>query len=71
MNEAVEGKATSAQDVQKQNQGEPTAADAAQAGNIAPSAGGQSQMTLDKARELDAAGKEAECMALIETLKAE
>src|SRR5262245_5588193 len=35
MNEAAEGKATSGQDVQMQNQGQPTAADAAQAQGIA------------------------------------
>jgi hypothetical protein len=71
MNEAAEGKATSSQDVQQQNQGQPTAADAAEAESIAPAAGGGSQVTLDQARELDAAGKEAECMAVIEKLKAE
>ncbi len=69
MSEAVEGKATSAQDVQNQNQGEPTAADAAQAEGIAPAAGPNPQVTLDHARALDEAGKEAECMAVIELLK--
>src|SRR5262245_6538402 len=68
MNEAAEGKATSAQDVQQQNQGEPTAADAAQAQSALPAAG---QGTLDQARQLDKAGKEAECMTVMESLKAQ
>jgi hypothetical protein len=70
MNESVEGKATSPEDVQQQNQGQPTAADAAQAGGIAPAAGPEAEVTLAKARELDQAGKEEECMGVMETLKA-
>jgi len=70
MNEAAEGKATSAQDVQQQNQGEPTAADAAQAQSALPAAG-PAQGTLDQARQLDKAGKEAECMTVMESLKAQ
>src|SRR5262247_855059 len=69
MSEAAEGKATSAQDVQQQNQGEPTAADAAQAQSVAPAAGPDVKTTLERAKELDKAGKEAECMAAMESLK--
>ena len=71
MNEAVEGKAASPEDVLKQNQGNPTAADAAQAAAIAPAAGPEAELSLAKARELDAAGMEAECMGIMETLKAQ
>lgn len=69
MNEAVEGKAASPEDVQNQNQGQPTAADAAQAEAVAPAAGPDLQVTLDHAKALDEAGKETECMSVIELLK--
>jgi hypothetical protein len=67
MNQAVEGKATSQQDVQNQNQGQPTAADTPE--STAPAAGPGS-VGLQQARQLDQAGKEAECMAIMEKLKA-
>jgi len=71
MNEAVEGKAASAQDVQRQNTGEPTAAEAAQAQQTTPAAGGQSEVTdpLQEARDLDQAGKEEECLAAVSEVK--
>jgi hypothetical protein len=68
MNQAVEGKATSQQDVQKQNQGQPTAADASKPESAEPAAG---PVSLEQARTLDRAGKEAECMAVMQKLKAE
>jgi hypothetical protein len=67
MNQAVEGKATSQQDVQKQNQGQPTAADSTKPESAEPAAG---PVNLDQARTLDRAGKEAECMAVMQKLKA-
>ncbi|GIK99516.1 MAG: hypothetical protein BroJett029_37250 [Alphaproteobacteria bacterium] len=70
MNEVTEGIATSPQDVQQQNTGQPTASEAAQAGEMAPAAG-QSDVTdhLQQAREYDAAGKEAECMTSVTQAK--
>ena len=70
MNEATEGLATSPEDVQRQNTGEPTASEAAEAEQTAPAAG-QSAVTdpLQEARELDQAGKEAECMAKVSEAK--
>jgi hypothetical protein len=71
MNEATQGKATSPEDVQRQNTGEPTAAEAAQAEQTAPAAGSQSEVTdpLQRARELDKAGKEEECLAAVSEAK--
>jgi len=67
MNQAVEGKATSQQDVQNQNQGQPTAADTPES---ATPAAGPGSVGLKQAHQLDQAGKEAECMAIMEKLKA-
>jgi hypothetical protein len=67
MNQTVEGKATSPQDVQKQNQGQPTASDSTKPESAEPAAG---PVTLEQARTLDRAGKEAECMAVMQKLKA-
>jgi hypothetical protein len=69
MNQAVEGKATSPEDVQKQNQGQPTAADSGQPESAEPAAGPDA-VNLEQARQLDRSGKEAECMAVMEKLKA-
>lgn len=70
MNEATAGIATSPEDVQRQNTGEPTAADAAQAEQMAPAAG-QSEATdpLQRARELDKAGDEQGCMEAVSEAK--
>jgi hypothetical protein len=70
MNEAVQGKAASPEDVQKQNQGQPTAAEAAKAGASTPAAGTSNALnSLQQAKELDKAGKEAECMSAIQDAK--
>lgn len=70
MNEVTEGIATSPQDVQQQNTGQPTASEAAEAGQMAPAAG-QSEVTdhLQQAREHDAAGNEADCMTSVGQVK--
>ena len=70
MNEATEGKATSAGDVAAQNQGEPTDSEAAQAGEFGTSAAPiEAEASLERARQFDQAGDEAACMDEINTLK--
>ena len=70
MNQATEGKAASADDVASQNQGEPTDADAAQAGESVTSAAPvETEASLERARQFDQAGDEAACMEEIGKLK--
>jgi hypothetical protein len=72
MSEALKGRAASPADVQRQNQGQPTAAESAQAGRGAPAPHLSDAMgSLQSARELDEAGKEAECMAMIQKAKSQ
>jgi hypothetical protein len=62
----TQGGATSPQDVQSQSRGGPTAADQAQgARQPAAEALASAQGALEEARNLDRAGKEAECMDAI------
>ena len=66
MNQAVQGKATSPEDVLSQNQGEPTDGDAAAAGQLGTAAGAaEAGEALQRARQLDQAGDEAACMTEI------
>jgi hypothetical protein len=70
MNQATGGSAASSQDVQRQTQGQPTAAGQAQGAQ--PSATGNlagASAALARARSLDGQGKETECMAAIEEAK--
>ena len=70
MNKATGGSAASPQDVQRQTQGQPTAA--AQAEGARPSASSDlagASAALAKARSLDGQGKEPECMAAIAEAK--
>jgi hypothetical protein len=70
MSEALKGRAASPEDVQRQNQGQPTASEAARAGQVAPTPQlSEAMASLQRARELDKAGKEAECMAAIQEAK--
>ena len=70
MNQAIEGKAASPGDVAAQNQGEPTDADAAQAGTYGTSAAPiETEASLERARQFDQAGDEAACMDEIGKLK--
>jgi hypothetical protein len=70
MNEATEGKATSPGDVASQNQGAPTDADAAQAGEYGTSAAPiETEASLERARQFDQAGDEAACMEEIGKVK--
>lgn len=72
MSEALKGKAASPADVQRQNLGQPTAAESAEAGSAAPATNLSDAMgSLQSARELDQAGKEAECMAMIGKAKSQ
>jgi hypothetical protein len=72
MSEALKGKAASPADVQKQNLGQPTAAESAGAGSAAPATNLNDAMaSLQRARELEKAGKEAECIAEIEKAKSQ
>jgi hypothetical protein len=62
----TQGEATSPHDVQSQSRGGPTAADQAQgARRPAADALASAQAALEEARNLDRAGKEAECMNAI------
>jgi len=66
----TQGGATSPQDVQSQNRGGLTAADQAQgARRPAAEALASAQAALEEARNLDRAGKEAECMDAIDRAK--
>lgn len=69
MNQATSGSAASPQDVQRQQQGQPTAAQAARTG---VQTGGQSQSqamaALDRARNLDKAG-DTGCMSAVDDAK--
>jgi hypothetical protein len=67
MNQATEGKAASSEDVASQNTGEPTDADAAQAGAYGTSAAAEA--SLERARQFDQIGDEAACMDEINKLK--
>ena len=72
MSDVLKGRAASPADVQRQNQGQPTAAESAQAGKGAQAPNLSDAMgSLQGARELDKAGKEAECMAMIQKAKAQ
>ena len=66
MGQATQGGAASPQDAQRQTRGEPTAAQQAE-GTRRPAAAdlGSAQAALDRAREFDRNGKEAECMNAI------
>jgi hypothetical protein len=70
MSEAMRGRAASPEDVQRQNLGQPTAAESAQAGRGAPATDlSEAMASLQRAREFDKAGNEAECMAAIQQAK--
>lgn len=70
MNQAAEGKATSPEDVLQQNQGAPTDADAAEAGQTTTAAGiDEASDGLQRARQLDQSGDEAACMSEIGRVK--
>jgi len=65
MNKETQGSAASSQDVQRQTQGQPTAAQQAQ-GQASLSRDKSRAMTaLDEARAFDQQGKEAECVAAL------
>jgi hypothetical protein len=73
MSEVAEGKATSPEDVQKQNEGQPTAADAAAAdeGSQTSEVGradspGDASDLLAQAKEHEQAGREEDCLSAIE-----
>lgn len=65
MNTVTEGKAASAQDVRRQNQGRPTAAEQDATGAVSTADLSEASAALERARALDKQGKEAECMAAI------
>lgn len=70
MNQATEGKAASPGDVAAQNTGEPTDAEAAQAGEYGTSAAPiEGEASLERARGFDQAGDEAACMDEINKVK--
>ncbi|MET1028912.1 MAG: hypothetical protein ABWY00_17210 [Dongiaceae bacterium] len=69
-NKALEGKAASSSDVLKQNQGEQTAADAANSGKTVPTNTRNAQESLSRAQEFDKAGKEADCQTELDKAKA-
>ena len=66
MNKELQGRAASPEDVQRQNQGQSTAAEAGQAGQAPANPPMSDAMaSLQRARDLDKAGDEAGCMAAI------
>ena len=65
MNQATQGSAASPQDVQRQNQGQPTAAEEVQ-GQISEAHGIAAAMAaLERARMLDQHGREADCLSAV------
>ena len=62
MRRETEGKATSDQDVRRQSQGEPTAAEQGRGGAGANDKMAQVDNALQRARAFDSQGKESECM---------
>jgi hypothetical protein len=62
MNQATEGKAASSEDVLSQNQGAPTASEAATADQSASAGPAEASDALQRARQFDQAGDEAACM---------
>jgi hypothetical protein len=75
MNEVTEGKATSSQDVLKQNEGQPTAGEAAQKASegqtseVTRSSPSEASKLLKQAKDFDKAGQEKDCMAAIDKAK--
>jgi hypothetical protein len=70
MNEATKGKAASPEDVVKQTEGEPTTSEAAEAAQTSPAAGPTEAMaSLERAKQFDQTGDEAQCMSAVEDAK--
>lgn len=70
MNEATGGKAASSQDVAKQNQGQPTDLQSAQAGKSDTSSSPMAaEDSLKRARQFDQAGDQAACMNEVNSAK--
>jgi hypothetical protein len=69
-NKALEGKAASPEDVQRQNEGQPTAGDTPSTGQMPPANTRLAQESLARAQELNKAGKEAECQNEVNKAKA-
>ena len=70
MGQETQGKATSPEDVRRQTQGEPPAAQQGMAGTAGKSDRmDQADKALEQARALDRQGKEAECMVTVQRAK--
>jgi len=71
MGQEMKGKAASPEDVRRQTQGQPTAAQQAETGRAALESGGMTDAStaLERARALDQQGKEAECMVSVRQAK--
>jgi hypothetical protein len=70
MSQQTQGKATSPEDVRRQNQGQPTAAEQGAAGTSSgPNKTETADKALQRARALDAQGKEADCMETVRQAK--
>jgi hypothetical protein len=71
LGQEMKGKAASPEDVRRQTQGQPTAAEKAETGRAAAESGGMTDAStaLERARALDQQGKEAECMASVRQAK--
>jgi hypothetical protein len=70
MGQQTQGKAASPEDVRRQTQGQPTAADQAAGGTSSgPDKTEMAHAALQRARALDAQGKEAECMETVRQAK--
>jgi hypothetical protein len=62
MSQETQGKATSPEDVRRQTAGQPTAAQQGITGAVATDKAEEANKALQRARALDAEGKQAECM---------
>jgi hypothetical protein len=70
MSQEAQGKATSPEDVRRQTAGQPTATQEGTTGAAAgPRPGMEASSALDRAREFDRQGKEAECMEAVREAK--
>jgi hypothetical protein len=70
MSQEAQGKATSPEDVRRQTAGQPTATQEGTTGaHAGPRLGMEASSALDRAREFDRQGKEAECMEAVREAK--
>lgn len=69
MSREAQGKATSPEDVRRQTEGQSTAAEQAKGRSAGTANKAEASAALDRAKGLDRAGREAECMEAVQQAK--